>query len=87
MSDVRITLEVWNHGSVADPGEPCGEVNVNRVSGEGLWVDFIAELADSTGKAYEYLGHLPTDCWIIVNGRICSDDGDAYLEIDSWKIT
>lgn len=83
-SDTLVMLEVWNHGLAGKVDEPCGETHITKISGDGIWLDFAAKLNDSSG-AYEFLGHLPTDRWLEVKARICSDDGELYLEVDSFS--
>ena len=83
--DTLVMLEVWNHGLAGKVDEPCGETHITKISGDGIWLDFAAKLNDSSGAAYEFLGHLPTDRWLEVKARICSDDGELYLEVDSFS--
>lgn len=83
--DTLVMLEVWNHGLAGNSTEPCGETHITKISGDGIWLDFAAKLNNSTGEAFEWLGHLPTDAWLEVKARICGDDGELYLEVDSYS--
>ena len=83
--DTLVMLEVWNHGLAGKVDEPCGETHITKISGDGIWLDFAAKLNDSSGAAYEFLGHLPTDRWLEVKARIRSGYGALYLEVDSFS--
>lgn len=88
-----IKIELWNHGSVDNEDNPCGEVEIFNISGERIRKELLQELVNDKADSlrHQWFGDLPTERALLVD---CyeeqeSIDGDGlhltvnnYIELD-----